>query len=77
MSKIKIFLPAAILLGGILAYTTASFGTIADATKTKKKCGYCHTQASPKKGDAKATEMTEPGKYYHEKKTLDGYVEKK
>jgi hypothetical protein len=78
MSKIKIFLPAAILLGGFLAYTTASFGTIDDAKKSKKSCAYCHTQASPpKKGDPKASDLKDAGKYWKEKKTLDGYVEKK
>jgi hypothetical protein len=77
MSKIKIFLPAAILLGGFLAYTTTSFGTIEYTKTTKKGCAYCHTQASPKKGDPKANDLKDAGKYFKEKKTLDGYVEKK
>ncbi len=77
MSKIKIFLPAAILLGGFLALTTASYGTIEYTKQTKKSCAYCHTQASPKKGDAKATELKDAGKYFKEHKSLDGYVEKK
>ena len=77
MSKIKIFLPAAILLGGFLAYTTASFGTMEYTKQTKKGCPYCHVQASPKKGDPKASDLKDAGKYFKEKKTLDGYVEKK
>ena len=77
MSKIKVILPAAILLGGFLVCTTASYGTMDIAKQTKKGCGFCHTQASPKKGDPKAKEMKEAGKYYQEHKSLDGYVEKK
>ncbi len=77
MSKIKLILPAAILLGGFLVCTTASFGTTDIAKQTKKGCTYCHVNPSAKKGDPKAKEFTDAGKYYAEKKTLDGYVEKK
>ncbi len=77
MSSIKIALPAAILLGGFLVCTTASFGTQEAYKQTKKACGYCHTQAAPKKGDPKANDLKDPGKYYKEHKTLDGYVEPK
>ena len=77
MSKIKIALPAAILAGGFLLCTTASYGTTEYQKQTKKACGYCHTQAAPKKGDPKANDMKDAGKYFKEKKTLDGYVDKK
>ncbi len=77
MSRLKIVLPAAILMGGFLLCTTASFGTIEYQKQTKKPCAYCHVQNPPKKGDPKAKEMTDAGKYFNEKKTLDGYVEKK
>jgi hypothetical protein len=45
--------------------------------QTKKACAYCHTQTMPKKGDPKATDLTDAGKYFKEHKSLDGYVEKK
>ncbi len=39
------------------------------AKKEKKACGYCHTTP---KGPA----LNDAGKYYKEKKTLEGYVPK-
>ncbi len=74
MSSIRIALPAAILMGGFLLCTTASFGTTEYTKQTKKACTYCHVQASPKKGDAKANELKDAGKYFKEHKSLDGYV---
>ena len=73
----KIALPAFILLGGFLACTTASYGTQEATKATKKACKYCHVEALPKAGSPKAKDLTDAGKYYHEKKTLDGYQEKK
>src|ERR1017187_2654659 len=64
MSRLKLVLPAAILMGGFLICTTASYGTAAYATQTKQKCAYCHTQTVPKKGDPKATDLTDAGKYF-------------
>ncbi len=76
MSKIKILLPAAILLGGFLLCTTASYGTAEYAKQTKKACGYCHAvKGAPNKDNAK--DLTDAGKYFAKKKTLDGYEEKK
>ncbi|MGD0500882.1 MAG: hypothetical protein ABSC23_20910 [Bryobacteraceae bacterium] len=76
MSKLKIALPAAILLGGFLLCTTASYGTAEYAKQTKKACAYCHAvKGVPTKANAK--ELTDAGKYFAEKKTLDGYTEKK
>lgn len=48
------------------------FSTIEATKKTKKPCTYCHVdfQKKPK-------ELTEAGKYYKEKGTLEGYKEKK
>ena len=74
MSRLKLVLPAAILVGGFLISTTASYGTADYMKQTKKACIYCHTQAAPKKGDPKATDLTDAGKYFKEHKSLDGYV---
>jgi len=72
MSHLKVILPAAIVLGGFLACTTASYGKPEFTKSTKKACAYCHTDATKKPKDLK-----EPGKYFQEHKNLDGYVEKK
>jgi hypothetical protein len=72
MSHLKVILPAAIVLAGFLAYSTASYGKAEYTRATKKGCVYCHVDAqkAPK-------ELKDAGKYYHEHKSLDGYVEKK
>jgi hypothetical protein len=74
MSRLKLVLPAAILLGGFLICTTASYGTQEYMKQTKKACAYCHTQTVPKTGDPKAKDLTDAGKYFKEHKSLDGYV---
>jgi hypothetical protein len=76
MSRLKIIAPAVILLGGFLVCTTASYGNRDAASATKKGCIYCHQKVSGDK-DAMKANLTDAGKYYKEKKTLDGYVEKK
>ena len=71
-----IILPAAILLGGFLVCTTSSYGTVEYAKQSKQKCLYCHEKQVADK-DVMAKNLTAAGKYYKEKKTLDGFVEKK
>ena len=39
-----------------------------DSKKTGKACTYCHPKGDPKS-------LTDAGKYYKEKKTLEGYKE--
>jgi hypothetical protein len=72
MSHLKVILPAAILLGGFLVCTTASFGKPEYTKSTKKACAYCHVDSK-----AKPKELTAAGKYYAEHKSLDGYQEPK
>jgi hypothetical protein len=74
--NLKTVLPAAIVLGGFLISTTASYGTVEYAKAAKKSCAYCHEKTVADK-DAMSKNLTAAGKYYKEKKTLDGYVEKK
>jgi cytochrome c553 len=76
MFKLKAIVPAAILLGGFLVSTTASFGKQEYMKTTKKACVYCHAKVSADK-DEMNKNLTAPGKYYHEHKSLDGYQEKK
>ena len=46
MSQFKIIVPAAILMGGFLALSTASFGKQEYTKQTKKACVYCHVDAA-------------------------------
>jgi hypothetical protein len=68
MSKIKFILPAAIAVAGFLVSSTPSNAKATYTAKTKKACAFCHVDAK-----TKPTELTAAGKYYAEKKTLDGY----
>jgi hypothetical protein len=74
--SLKTVLPAFILLGGVLVATTPSYGTAAYATQTKQKCTTCHLKVTADK-DAMKANLTDAGKYFKDKKSLDGYVEKK
>jgi hypothetical protein len=72
MSKIKYAVPGIILLAGLLASTTLSFGKPEYVKATKKSCVFCHVDSK-----AKPKDLTEAGKYYKEHKTLEGYTETK
>jgi len=73
MSKLKLFVPAAIVLGGFLVCSTASFGKPEYTKATKKACLYCHQKNEASNKDAMSKNLTEAGKYYQEHKSLDGY----
>ncbi len=72
MSNLRIILPAAILMGGMLICATGSYAKPEYTKQTKKACNYCHVNAqkAPK-------ELKDAGKYFQEHKSLDGYQEKK
>jgi hypothetical protein len=72
MSHLKVALPAVVLLGGFLVCSTTSYGKAEYTKSTKKACVYCHVDSK-----AKPKELKEPGKYFAEHKSLDGYQEKK
>lgn len=72
MSRLKLIVPAALVLGGFLVCSTASYGKPDYTKSTKKACTFCHVDAQKK-----PKELKEPGKYYQEHKSLDGYTEKK
>ena len=71
MPHLKLTLPAAILAGGFLICSIASYGKPEYTKNTKKACTYCHVDAK-----AKPKELTDAGKYYSAHKTLDGYQDK-
>jgi hypothetical protein len=66
MSHLKITLPAAILLGGFLVCSTATYGKPEYTKKEKKACTFCHVSATSK-------DLNDAGKYYQEHKSLDGF----
>ncbi len=72
--KLMIASLAALIMGitTLIPHTTAKTEY---SKKEKKACTYCHTSKSPKEYSDK--DLTDAGKYYKEKKTLEGYVEKK
>jgi cytochrome c553 len=73
MSRLKIFMPAAILLGGILVCTTASLGKPEYTKETKKACTFCHEKNAPGNKAEMQKNLTEAGKYFQEHKNLEGY----
>lgn len=76
MSRLKLIVPAAIVLGGFLVCSTASYGKPEYTKATKKACLYCHGKNTPSDKDAMNKNLTAAGKYYQEHKSLDGYQEK-
>ena len=72
MSRFKWIVPAALVLGGFLVCSTASYGKPDYTKSTKKACSFCHVDAQKTPKELKAA-----GKYYQEHKSLDGYQEKK
>ena len=71
MRYIKLIVPAFVLCTGLLINSSMSFAKPEDTKATKKGCTFCHVTAKGGK------DLTEAGKYYKEKKTLDGFAAKK
>ena len=72
MNRLKIVLPTAVLVGGFLVCSMATYGKPEYAKETKKACTFCHVNAQKTPKDLK-----DAGKYFKEHKSLDGYEEKK
>jgi hypothetical protein len=77
MSRLKLIVPAAVVLGGFLICSTATYGKPEYTKATKKSCLFCHSKNEPANKDAMNKNLTDAGKYYQEHKSLDGYQEKK
>ena len=71
MKLVKFVIPAFVLVTGLLINTSMSFAKPEDTKKTKKPCTFCHVSAKGGK------DLTDAGKYYKDKKSLDGYEAKK
>ena len=64
MRAFKLFVPAALLMGGFLICTTASYGTQDYAKKEKKGCNFCHSKVTPADKEGMKKNLTDAGKYY-------------
>ncbi|HEU0141985.1 MAG TPA: hypothetical protein VFQ79_19840 [Bryobacteraceae bacterium] len=69
MRVFKFLIPGFVFIFGLALFTPGTYGKPEDAKKTGEKCVTCHPPGKMK-------ELTEAGKYYKEKKTLDGYKKK-
>jgi hypothetical protein len=69
MKKLKLALSCIALIGGLIFSSTVSFGKPEYTKKEKKGCAHCHVTA-------KSKDLNDVGKYYHEKKTLEGAPKK-
>ncbi len=77
MSRLKLILPAALVLGGFLVCSTATYGKPEYTKTTKKACTFCHAKNVPGNKEEMTKNLNDAGKYYQEHKSLDGYQEKK
>jgi len=66
MKLLKLILPMAVLLTGIVLNPLPSMATPEYTKKEKKPCTTCHVSA-------KSKDLNDAGKYYEKHKTLDGY----
>ncbi len=66
----QLAIPALTVSLGLFIISVPSFGKAEYSKATKKGCVTCHTDVK------KPKELTEAGKYYKEKKTLDGFTGK-
>ena len=67
MKFIRFAVPALFLTAAMLLNSSAAFAKKEYTVKEKKACAFCHVTATSK-------ELNDAGKYYKEKKTLEGYT---
>jgi cytochrome c551/c552 len=67
MKSIRFAIPAFLLCGAMLLNSSLAFAKKEYTVKEKKACTFCHVAANSK-------ELNDAGKYYKEKKTLEGFV---
>jgi hypothetical protein len=70
MRALRLVLPLAVLMSGLLVTTTTSFGKPEYSKKEKKACITCHVAAGKK-------DLNDVGKCYAKKHSLDGCETKK
>ncbi len=67
MKALRLLLPLATLLAMLVS--TSAYATVAMSKKEKKACTVCHEKG---KATKEAPLLNAAGKYYQEKKTLEG-----
>ena len=67
MKSVRFVVPALVLCAGFMLNSSTAFAKKEYTVKEKKPCAFCHVTATSK-------ELNEAGKYYQEKKTLEGYT---
>jgi hypothetical protein len=67
MKTIRFSVPALVLCTAFLLNSSVAFAKKEYTVKEKKPCTVCHITATSK-------ELNDAGKYYKEKKTLEGYT---
>lgn len=70
MKIIRLSVGVAVMVAAFLAASSFSFATIEMGKKEKKPCITCHESKLPKGEEGK--KLNAVGKYYKEKKTLEG-----
>ncbi len=70
MKTLKLAIPAALIMGGFLVCTTASYGTPEFAKKEGKSCTTCHGKVEASNKEAMAKNLNATGTCYKEKKSL-------
>ena len=64
MSRLKVILPAALVLGGFLVCSTASYAKPEYTKQTKKACSACHDPAKKQGGKDGSFNLTDAGKQF-------------
>ena len=64
MSRLKLIVPTAVVLGGFLVCSTASYGKPEYTKQTKKACSVCHDPAKKQNGKDGAFNLTDAGKQF-------------
>lgn len=70
MKALRLFVGLAVMAAAFLATNSLSFATVEMGKKEKKPCITCHETKLPKGEEGK--KLNAVGKYYKEKKTLEG-----
>ena len=72
MRAMKLVVPVALAVVGLVICTSATYGKPEYAKKENQKCVYCHSKVEGKENMSK--NLTDAGKYYkdHDHK-MDGY----
>ena len=66
MRLTKLFIVIFSIASVMVSFSTSNYSKPADAKKTGKSCTFCHVKYGSK-------DLTDAGKYYKDKGTLDGY----